>query len=125
VSHVFLSALFYFSITAYQGIRIMQMSAGVDMSMAVSTKGDVYAWGKATEGRLGLGTLFNEVKLPRHVPIPGKDGAENGKAVDVECGYVHSIIVGLDGTIHMCGGVGIDGEDDGQKEDMDDIQMGK
>ena len=36
------------------------------------------------------------------------------KAVDVDCGYVHSIIVGLNGTIFQCGSVGVDGEDDGQ-----------
>eukprot|EP00970_Alexandrium_tamarense_P000262 scaffold31_cov198-Alexandrium_tamarense.AAC.3 len=90
-------------------VRIHQMSAGVDMSMAVSTTGDVYAWGKAKEGRIGLGNN-NDICLPRKVDV----GDANFKGVDVECGYVHSLIIGLDGSVYQCGGVGVDGKDDGQ-----------
>jgi len=106
-------------------VKIMQISVGVDMSMAVSTEGDVFAWGKAADGRLGLGMAHNEVTIPRLVSISGR---ENFKAVDVECGYVHSLIVGLDGTLYMCGGVGVNGEDDGQIDDhhvIDEKDMGK
>lgn len=91
------------------------MSAGVDMSMAVSTTGDVYAWGKANDGRLGLGMGKMEVKVPRKVDI----GDADFKAVDVECSYVHAMIVGLDGSVYQCGGVGVDGKDDGQ--DLDEV----
>ena len=94
----------------HNNVRIHQMSAGVDMSMAVSTTGDVYAWGKASDGRLGLGLGKNEVTLPRKVDF----GDANFKAVDVECSYVHAMIVGLDGSVYQCGGVGTDGQDDGQ-----------
>ena len=59
-------------------VRIHQMSAGVDMSMAVSTTGDVYAWGKAKEGRIGLGNN-NDICLPRKVDV----GDANFKGVDV------------------------------------------
>jgi len=90
-------------------IKIAQFSAGVDISMAVSTKGEVFGWGKSRGGRIGLDSNDFDVTLPRRVPL-------DVKAVDVECGYVHSVIVGVDGTIHMCGGVGIDGLDDGQQE---------
>lgn len=93
-------------------IKIIQMSAGVDMSMAVSATGDVYAWGKTDGGRLGLGTKKARITLPTKVEV-SSDGHPI-KAVDVECGYVHSVIVGLDGTIHTCGEVGIDGNADGQ-----------
>jgi alpha-tubulin suppressor-like RCC1 family protein len=49
------------------------------------------------------------------------------KAVDVECGYMHSLIIALDGTIHMCGGVGTDGSSDGQsmREIADGAEVGK
>lgn len=96
--------------------RILQLSAGVDMSMAVSTTGDVYAWGKTDEGRIGLGLKKMQVTLPRRVSVTDPDGAPV-KAVDVECGYVHSLVVGLDGTLHLCGGVGIEGEADGQAKE--------
>jgi alpha-tubulin suppressor-like RCC1 family protein len=93
-------------------VKILQMSAGVDMSMAVSATGDVYAWGKTDGGRLGLGTTQARVTMPTKVKVLS-DGHPM-KAVDVECGYVHSVVVGLNGTIHTCGQVGIDGNDDGQ-----------
>jgi E3 ubiquitin-protein ligase HERC2 len=93
-------------------VKILQMSAGVDMSMAVSATGDVYAWGKSDGGRLGLGTTQARVSMPTKVKVLS-DGQQM-KAVDVECGYVHSVIVGLNGTIHTCGEVGIDGNEDGQ-----------
>jgi alpha-tubulin suppressor-like RCC1 family protein len=83
-------------------IRIMQISAGVDMSMAVDVKGNVYGWGKTDGGRIGLGMSKLQVTLPRRVSVTNPDGTPV-KCVDVECGYVHSIIVGLDGTLHMCG----------------------
>lgn len=102
-------------------VRIHQFSAGVDMSMAVDTKGNVYAWGKASEGRLGLGVGRTQTSLPREVDM----GNTKFKAVDVECGYVHSLIVGLDGSVYQCGGVGTDGNDDGQQDlDIAESQRG-
>lgn len=107
-------------------IKIMQMSAGVDMSMAVSTTGDVYAWGKTDGGRLGLEMQNARVTLPRRVRIYSGgdvDGGSQIKAVDVECGYVHSMIVSLDGTVYQCGGVGVDGEADGQQESLRPVPL--
>jgi len=102
-------------------VRIHQFSAGVDMSMAVDTQGTVYAWGKASEGRLGLGIGRLQTALPREVDM----GDAKFKAVDVECGYVHSLIVGLDGSVYQCGGVGTDGRDDGQQDlDIEENQRG-
>jgi alpha-tubulin suppressor-like RCC1 family protein len=103
------------------GVRIHQFSAGVDMSMAVDTQGSVYAWGKASEGRLGLGMGRLQTALPREVDV----GDAKFKAVDVECGYVHSLIVGLDGSVYQCGGVGTDGRDDGQQDlDIEESKRG-
>lgn len=99
------------------------MSAGVDMSMAVSTAGDVYAWGKTEGGRLGLGMQITRVTLPRRVRLKSDTDGQPLKAVDVECGYVHSLIVGLNGTVHQCGTVGIDGEADGQQVNGEPTQL--
>lgn len=96
----------------------MQMSAGVDISMAVSTTGDVYAWGKTDGGRIGLAGT-GAVSIPRRVFACSPDDGVPIKAVDVDCGYVHSLIVGLNGTIHMCGGVGVNGADDGQQKEQE------
>ncbi|KAL3922706.1 MAG: hypothetical protein SGILL_002062 [Bacillariaceae sp.] len=108
------SHMFPMKIQAFddENIKIIQFSAGVDMSMAVSTKGDVYAFGKTDGGRVGLGLNQARVVSPRKISLES-DGKPM-KAVDVECGYVHSVIVGLNGTVYVCGGVGVDGEADGQ-----------
>jgi alpha-tubulin suppressor-like RCC1 family protein len=106
------------------GTRIRQMSAGVDMSMAVSTAGQVFAWGRTDSGRIGLGMTKSQVALPRRVyltDVDDDDSSPAAKAVDVECGYVHSLIVGLNGTLHQCGGVGVDGEDNGQQQDQESL----
>jgi len=107
---------------ANQGIIIRQMSAGVDISMAVSTSGNVYAWGKADQGRIGLGNNNMNVSIPRRVYLPHYDNNKNNpssddKAVDVECGYVHSLIISLSGSVYICGGVGVDGANDGAQGD--------
>ena len=88
--------------------NIIQVSAGVDSSMALSRCGDVFSWGKATNGVIGH-NHSGDISLPLRVPIPQK-------ALSVDCGYVHSLVVGIDGTIFQCGAVGIDGHEDGADE---------
>jgi alpha-tubulin suppressor-like RCC1 family protein len=102
----------------------MQISAGVDMSMAVSTAGKVFSWGKADGGRIGLGNINGIVNIPRQVRLTNPESGALIKAIDVECGYVHALIVGLDGTLHQCGGVGINGADDGQQVPNSEEGMG-
>lgn len=104
-------------------VRIRKISAGVDMSMAISTDGRVFAWGKTDGGRIGLGMSRGQVVWPRQVTIQDPESGDILKAVDMECGYVHSIIVALNGTIHMCGGVGVDGENDGQSMESRDGEL--
>mmetsp|Transcript_25517 Transcript_25517/g.55214 ORF Transcript_25517/g.55214 Transcript_25517/m.55214 type:complete len:724 (+) Transcript_25517:401-2572(+) len=98
-------------------VKVINMSAGVDISMAVSSTGDVYSWGKTDGGRIGLGAVNTSVTIPRKVGLPGDGKKVN--AIDVECGYVHSLIVGLDGSVYQCGGVGIEGAEDGQNDEFD------
>lgn len=109
-------AFFFFLVD--QNVRIFKISAGADISMAVSTTGQTYSWGVVKGGRIGLGMDNTTVNIPRQVHINDENGATL-KAVDVDCGYVHSLIVGLNGTVHMCGGIGIDGANDGQVDEED------
>jgi alpha-tubulin suppressor-like RCC1 family protein len=62
-----------------------------------------------------LGMSLGSVNLPQLVRL-----ADTVKAVDVECGYVHSMILGVDGTVHLCGNVGVDGDSDGLQLDGND-----
>jgi alpha-tubulin suppressor-like RCC1 family protein len=74
-------------------------------------------------GRIGLGLANNYVNIPRPVTIRDDNGIPL-KALDVDCGYVHSLIVAVNGTVHMCGGVGIDGDNDGQTEEEENTPGG-
>lgn len=92
-------------------IKIMQISAGVDISMAITTTGHVYAWGNTKNGRIGVENYATDfVCLPHKVKLLNKNWQKK-QAVDVECGYTHSIIVCVDGTIHTCGYVDTDRAD--------------
>jgi alpha-tubulin suppressor-like RCC1 family protein len=102
----------------------MKISAGVDISMAVSTTGQVYSWGSMKGGRIGLGLAEKFVNIPRRVTIHDDKG-DVLMAVDCDCCYVHSLIVGLNGTVHVCGGVGVDGMDDGYSGEEGDNNNGK
>ncbi len=86
--------------------------------MAVSTTGEVYAWGNTKNGVIGLNKDKTFVSLPHKVTVTSPCGSEI-KAVDVECGYVHSVIVAVDGSLHMCGVVDTD-EDDSTGEGLSD-----
>jgi alpha-tubulin suppressor-like RCC1 family protein len=70
--------------------------------MAVSSEGEVYAWGKSSKGQIGIDSGGNEVFTPRKVNLKDDHG-EAIRAVDVECGYEHSLVIALDGTVHFCG----------------------
>jgi len=70
--------------------------------MAVSSEGDVYAWGKSSKGQIGINTGGVEVFTPRKVTLKDNHG-EAIRAIDVECGYEHSIVIALDGTVYFCG----------------------
>merc|ERR1712203_17649 len=88
-----------------KSIKMISLSAGVDISMAVSSTGNVYSWGKTTSGRIGLPLrehkTGDDTSTPMHLsnnhinftPTPTpvqidtlEDEATPFHAVDVECG---------------------------------------
>lgn len=108
---MFLIMMLFITCVVEHNIKIMQISAGVDVSMAVSTTGQVYGWGNTKDGRIGVTNSESDfVHLPHKIDIKNSEGEEL-KAVDVEAGYVHSMIVCIDGTILMCGDVETDEAD--------------
>jgi hypothetical protein len=58
-----------------------------------------YAWGQTDGGRIGLGMSKLQAILTSSRVIRDEPEGAPVKCVDVECGYVHSVIVGLDGTL--------------------------
>ena len=51
------------------GEKFVSIAAGNGFSMALTNKGNVYAWGDNTHGQLGLGDLKTEVATPKKLAI--------------------------------------------------------
>ena len=69
--------------------------AGHDHTLAITTKGRVYAWGVGGNGQLGLGD-YQERMTPTVVPLPGP-------AVQVAAGWGHSLALLADGRLFAWG----------------------
>lgn len=79
------------------GVTLTQVSAGYTHSLAVSSDGDVYAWGGNSYGRLGDGTT-NDSDTPVRVPAPA-----GARFVQVSASNVHSLALASDGTAYAWG----------------------
>jgi alpha-tubulin suppressor-like RCC1 family protein len=77
------------------GSGIVQVAAGLDHGLAVTSSGTVYAWGSNTGGQLGNGTTTLQT-----VPVQVK--ALTG-VVAVAAGYFHSLALRSDGTVWAWG----------------------
>jgi alpha-tubulin suppressor-like RCC1 family protein len=77
------------------GVRISAISAGCTFSLAVSTDGQVYAWGSDNIGQLGNGTInFDASPLPALVHLPP------GVTVrTISAGFEHALAVTTDGQV--------------------------
>jgi E3 ubiquitin-protein ligase HERC2 len=89
---------------------VINISAGVDTSMCVTEKGEVFAWGRTKNGRIGLGMSEGNITQPRRLYLSPE---YEGRALCVETGYVHSLIVVATGETLICGGVGVNDDVDG------------
>ncbi|EFA10131.2 RCC1-like G exchanging factor-like protein [Tribolium castaneum] len=63
--------------------RVVQVACGLSYAMAVTSLGDVYAWGRNMRGCLGLG-FANDQNFPFKVAL-------GGYASKVFCGYDHTV----------------------------------
>ncbi len=78
------------------------MDAGFAHNIAITTTGDVYAWGNNLEFQCGLGVnhpLVNQtVSLPTRIPkLIGRRG------VAVACGIAHTILLTSTGEVFVWG----------------------
>ena len=83
-------------------IQISQVSAGLYHSLAVDSKGYVWAWGINTNGQLGNGTTsgrYDKNPVPTRVrdPASPSDTSKGLKAIQVSAGGWHSLAVDKNG----------------------------
>ncbi|XP_062906894.1 X-linked retinitis pigmentosa GTPase regulator [Mobula hypostoma] len=75
--------------------KIKQLSAGSNISAALTEDGNLFMWGDNSEGQIGLDSE-SSVSLPHQVDV--------GKPVSwVSCGYYHSALVTGDGQLYTFG----------------------
>jgi alpha-tubulin suppressor-like RCC1 family protein len=76
--------------------NVSQVAAGQVHSLAVTSDGSVWSWGRNTFGQLGTGAAGLS-KSPQ--PVPGVGGT----ITQVAAGWTHSLAVGSDGTVWAWG----------------------
>ncbi|XP_011298019.1 RCC1 and BTB domain-containing protein 1-like [Fopius arisanus] len=82
------------------GKKIVQIACGQTSSMALTSNGEVYAWGNNSVGQLGIGTYINQLS-------PNKVAGLTGVVIDkVICGYGHAMALSDEGDLYVWGGNG-------------------
>lgn len=85
-------------VEALKGTPIVHVACGKYHSAAVSSDGDVYAWGLESSGQLGLGSARTRAHTPTKVE------ALSGKGVtQLSCGMYHTLALTAAGEVYSCG----------------------
>ncbi|MCC8065996.1 MAG: hypothetical protein LIO94_02670, partial [Clostridiales bacterium] len=84
---------------------IIDVAAGENHSLALTTDGRVYAWGSNDRGQLGNGKIGEDVLLPQLV-LKGDSAAENEVLTDIvaiDAGDGYSLALRSDGMVYAWG----------------------
>ncbi|KJY49641.1 RCC1 domain-containing protein [Bifidobacterium kimbladii] len=88
-----------------KGLKVLQVRTGWDVSLALGSDGNAYAWGYG--GALGDGKTIdgeaNPVPVRVRDPASPTDESKGLKAVQVRTGWGHSLAVGRDGNTYAWG----------------------
>jgi len=90
------------SITTTTKIAHIATSPTSCHSVAITTDGMAFGWGRNETGQLGLGYTSAVVPLPTQLSIPGEEGEITFVAAGV--GKYHTILVGSNGIAYASGG---------------------
>mmetsp|Transcript_5358 Transcript_5358/g.15331 ORF Transcript_5358/g.15331 Transcript_5358/m.15331 type:complete len:664 (+) Transcript_5358:598-2589(+) len=86
-------------VVGLEDLPIADISAGGWHSLALTTTGAVYVWGRGEYGRLGLGDKTGSSKLrPRLV-----ESIQHEKVVQAVCGGTHTMVLTAEGRIYIWG----------------------
>jgi alpha-tubulin suppressor-like RCC1 family protein len=79
---------------------VVQVAAGEFHSMALTTTGELYAWGQNTYGQLGHGGK-------EHLAVPRVVGGIEGAMTGMSGGCTHSLVITAEGRVLAFGGKGL------------------
>ena len=79
-------------------LPVIQVAAGYASSYALTSTGEVYAWGDNSQGQLGLGGTPSSVSIPTRVP-----GLEDVHVISLSCSANTVMVVTRDGSAYSWG----------------------
>ena len=71
---------------AFEGEKVIQISAGFSHSLALTESGRVFSWGRNDLGQLGLGDSFTDMYSMEDMPRLVESAKMSGKVVQVSAG---------------------------------------
>ncbi|XP_031679193.1 probable E3 ubiquitin-protein ligase HERC4 isoform X2 [Oncorhynchus kisutch] len=85
-------------VVALDAQNIVAVSCGEAHTLALNDKGQVFAWGLATDGQLGLANFEECVRVPRNIK-----SLSDVEIAQVACGYRHSHALSRGGQVYSWG----------------------
>lgn len=87
-------------ITLESGVKVIQISCGVESSMAIGDNGELYTWGRNDYGQLGNGTIgyYTSKSSPTKIIL-----ASGVKPKQIACGGSHTMAIGDNGELYTWG----------------------
>jgi len=85
-------------VEAFDGQRVVAVSAGAQHSLALTTDGSVWSWGSGGFGQLGHGDDEQKQLLPKKV-----EALAGQRVVAVSAGLMHSLALTADGSVWSWG----------------------
>ncbi|XP_068089276.1 probable E3 ubiquitin-protein ligase HERC6 isoform X2 [Hyperolius riggenbachi] len=85
-------------IHALEAQTIVDLSSGLNHSVAICSEGNIFTWGEGLHGQLGSG------KLPHQSPVPRRiTGFSDIKVIQVACGHYHTLALSEDSSVYSWG----------------------
>ncbi|XP_053307028.1 probable E3 ubiquitin-protein ligase HERC4 isoform X3 [Spea bombifrons] len=78
--------------------NIVAVSCGEAHTLALNDKGQVFSWGLAVDGQIGISTVEEYVRVPRNIK-----SLSEVHIIEVACGYHHSLALSRESNIYAWG----------------------
>ena len=86
----------------FHGKQVTFIAAGAFYSLAVTEKGEMFSWGEAKLGQLGVGR-HREVRTPKQIDFPPSEDGEPVRIKSCAAGFGHSAALSTENSLYMWG----------------------